>query len=73
MDAAAALVIVTWLGRAGRASSAWRDAVIGLAGLRVMQPSWFARFVAVPGAGLARWWFYRRRWKAAMTLAGLAP
>jgi hypothetical protein len=20
-----------------------------------------------------RWWFYRRRWKAAMTLAGLAP
>ena len=48
-------------------------AVAGLAGLRVIQPEWFARFVAVPVRDWWRWWFYRRRWKAAMTLAGLAP
>ena len=48
-------------------------AVIGLAGLRVIHPVWFARFVAVPVRDWLRWWFYRRRWKAAMTLAGLAP
>ena len=36
-------------------------------------PEWFARFVAVPVLDWLRWCFYRRRWKAAMTLAGLAP
>ena len=39
----------------------------------MIQPVWFARFVAVPVRDWLRWWFYRRRWKAAMTLAGLAP
>ncbi len=74
VDAVAALVVVTWLGLgwpgvAGLALAA----VAGLAGLRVIQPEWFARFVAVPVRDWWRWWFYRRRWKAAMTLAGLAP
>ena len=73
-DAAALLVFATWLGLSwpgivGLAAAA----VIGLAGLRIMQPVWFARFVAVPVRDRWRWWFYRRRWKAAMTLAGLAP
>jgi DNA segregation ATPase FtsK/SpoIIIE, S-DNA-T family len=39
----------------------------------LLWPDWFARFVTVP---LRDWWrslFYRRRWQAAMTLAGLAP
>ena len=74
VDAVAALVVVTWLGLGwpgvvGLAAIA----VVGLAGLRVLQPAWFARFVAVPVRDWLRWWFYRRRWKAAMTLAGLAP
>ena len=73
-DAAAALIFATWLGLrwpgiAGLAALA----VIGLAGLRVMQPEWFTRFVSVPVRDWWRWWFYRRRWKATMTLAGLAP
>ena len=73
-DAMAALVVVTWLGMGwpgvvGLAAVA----VVGLAGLRILQPVWFARFVAVPVRDWLRWWFYRRRWKAAMTLAGLAP
>ena len=74
IDAVAVLVVVTWLGLSwpGLAGIA-TIAVIGLAGLRVLQPAWFARFVAVPVRNWLRWWFYRRRWKAAMTLAGLAP
>ena len=74
IDAVAALVVVTWLGLSwpGVAGLA-AVAVIGLAGLRIIQPAWFARFVAVPVRDWLRWWFYRRRWKAAMTLAGLAP
>src|SRR4029077_19192493 len=58
-----------WAGGGGRAGVA----VTGLAGLRVLQPLWFARFVAVPVRDWLRWWFYRRRWKAAMNLAGLPP
>ena len=74
VDAVAALVVVTWLGLGwpgvvGLAALA----IVGLAGLGVIQPAWFARFVAVPVRDWLRWWFYRRRWKAAMTLAGLAP
>src|SRR6266567_3216874 len=74
LDAVATLVVVAWLGLGwpgvvGLALAA----VAGLVGLRVIQPEWFARFVAVPVRDWWRWWFYRRRWKAAMTLAGLAP
>src|SRR4029077_10104964 len=58
-----------WAGGGGRAGVA----VTGLAGLRVLQPAWFARFVSVPVRDWLRWWFYRRRRKSAMTLAGLAP
>ena len=74
LDAVAALMAVTWLGMGWPGVAGLVVlAVIGLAGLRVIQPVWFARFVAVPVRDWLRWWFYRRRWKAAMTLAGLAP
>jgi len=74
LDAVATLIVVAWMGLgwpgvAGLALAA----VAGLAGMRVIQPEWFARFVAVPVRDWLRWCFYRRRWKAAMTLAGLAP
>jgi S-DNA-T family DNA segregation ATPase FtsK/SpoIIIE len=74
LDAVAALVVIAWLGLGwpGVAGLAV-VASIGLAGLRALQPEWFARFVAVPVRDRWRWWFYRRRWKASMTLAGLAP
>ena len=74
VDAVAALVAVTWLGLSwpGVAGLA-AVAITGLTGLRVLQPVWFARFVAVPVRDWLRWWFYRRRRTAAMTLAGLAP
>ena len=74
LDAVAALVVIAWLGLGwpGVAGLAV-VASIGLAGLRALQPEWFARFVAGPVRNRWRWWFYRRRWKASMTLAGLAP
>jgi S-DNA-T family DNA segregation ATPase FtsK/SpoIIIE len=73
-DAVAMLVVVTWLGLGWPGLAALAAvAIIGLVGLRVIQPLWFARFVAVPVRDRLRWWFYRRRWKAAMILAGLAP
>jgi len=39
----------------------------------LLWPEWFARHVAQPARDQWRHWFYRRRWQAAMTLAGLAP
>ena len=67
------LVFVTWLGLGWPGIAGLAAVGCGLVGLRIMQPGWFARFVAVPVRDRWRWWFYRRRWKAAMTLAGLAP
>jgi DNA segregation ATPase FtsK/SpoIIIE, S-DNA-T family len=72
--AAAALVVTTWLGLSWPGLAALAAVVIaGLAGLRLIRPEWFTRFVTVPVLDWLRWVFYRRRWKAAMTLAGLAP
>ncbi len=74
LDAVIGLVVVTWLGlRWPGVIALAAVAAVGLVGLRVLQPEWFARFVAVPLRDWLRWWFYRRRWKAAMILAGLAP
>jgi S-DNA-T family DNA segregation ATPase FtsK/SpoIIIE len=72
--AVAVLATMIWLGFGwpGLAAVAL-VAAIALAGLRVIQPEWFTRFVTVPLLDWLRWLFYRRRWKAAMTLAGLAP
>jgi len=68
VDAVAALVVVTWLclswpGVVGLATIA----VVGLAGLRVIHPVWFARVRGGAVRDWLAWWFYRRRWKAAMT------
>lgn len=74
LDACTALLAYTW------ASLGWPCVVAmvlvtagALATLRLVRPGWFARFVADPMRDKTRWWFYRRRWHAAMTLAGLAP
>ena len=74
LDAVAALVVLTWLGLSWPGVAGLAAAVaVALTGLRIVQPVWFTRFVAVPARNWFRWWFYRRRRKAAMTLAGLAP
>jgi DNA segregation ATPase FtsK/SpoIIIE, S-DNA-T family len=74
VDTAAGIVILTW------AKAGW-PGVAGLAGgvalalliLRVWRPAWFTRFIAFPVRCRWRWWVYRRRWQAVMTVAGLAP
>ena len=73
-DATATLVIFVWL-RAG-----WPGVVVlaavtltGLLVLRLAWPGWFARLVSGPARNRWRWWFYRRRWQAVLTVAGVAP
>lgn len=74
LDAAAALVVFTWL------KLRWPGVVglavivaAGLVALRLLRPDRFTRFVASPVRNRWRGWFYRQHWHAAMTLAGLAP
>jgi DNA segregation ATPase FtsK/SpoIIIE, S-DNA-T family len=73
-DAAVALVVFDWLrlGWPGVTGLVLLVAVL-LVALRMLRPEWFTRFIAGPARDKWRWWFYRRRWHAAMTLAGLAP
>ena len=73
-DAAVALVVFDWvnLGWPGVLGLALLVAAV-LVALRLLWPVWFSRFVACPARDRWRWWCYRRRWHAAMTLAGLAP
>jgi S-DNA-T family DNA segregation ATPase FtsK/SpoIIIE len=74
LDAAAGLVALDWaeLRWPGLISLA-AVAAGGLVAMRIWRPGWFSRFIAVPVRCRCRWWFYRRRWHAVMTIAGLAP
>jgi len=47
--------------------------VASLTALRLLSPHWFARLVTSPARNKWRWWSYRRRWEAVMTISGLAP
>jgi S-DNA-T family DNA segregation ATPase FtsK/SpoIIIE len=78
LDGLAALLVLTWL------KLGWQGLVTvavvlvlsissALTGLRLLRPDWFTRLITRPARDRWRRWFYRRRWQAAMTLAGLAP
>jgi len=73
-DAAAGLVALAWL-RGGWPGVVVLAAVVtvGLVAPRLARPGWFARLVSGPARNRWRWWFYRRRWHAMLTIAGLAP
>ena len=74
LDAVVAGLAFTWvkLGWPGLVALVL-SVVAALALLRLLLPGWFAKLVSDPARNRWRWWFYRRRWQAAMTLAGLAP
>ena len=77
-DAVCALMVFTWLrlgwpGLAAVAAALVFVTSAGLVALWLVRPDWFTRFVVDPLRDTWRRWFYRRRWQAAMTLAGLAP
>jgi S-DNA-T family DNA segregation ATPase FtsK/SpoIIIE len=74
LDVAAGLITLAWLelGWPGEVVLA-TVTVAALVMVWLIRPDWFARFVTTAARDKLRWWFYRRRWRAAMTLAGLAP
>ncbi len=74
LDLAALLVTEVWLqaGWPGLTALA-AVTVAALAVLRFAWPGWFARLVTVPVRCRWRWWYYRRRWQAVMTITRLAP
>src|SRR6266568_8552159 len=74
LDAAAGIVILTWI------KARWPGVIVltvlgtsGTAVLRLWRPDWFTRLVGTPTRCRWRWWFYRRHWRAVLTIAGLAP
>jgi S-DNA-T family DNA segregation ATPase FtsK/SpoIIIE len=78
LDALSALLIFTWVklgwpGVAAMASVLVFVSSAGLVALWLVSPGSFRRWVVDPLRDWWRSWFYRRRWTAAMTLAGLAP
>jgi S-DNA-T family DNA segregation ATPase FtsK/SpoIIIE len=78
LDAVGALLVFTWLklgwpGVAAVASLLVFVTSASIVALWLVSPASFRRFVVDPLHDWWRHWFYRRRWTAAMTLAGLAP
>jgi len=74
LDGACALLVFTWLKLGWPALVALvAFLVTDVALVYLLWPEWFARFITAPLRDGWRCWFYRRRWNAAMTLAGLAP
>jgi DNA segregation ATPase FtsK/SpoIIIE, S-DNA-T family len=74
LDLAVATVVMVWLnahwgGLIGLAAGA----AFLLAVWRWRWPDTFRQYVTCAARNRWRWWFYRRRWQAAMTLARLAP
>ena len=71
---AAGLMVIAWL-RLGWPAVVVPAAIVaaGLVVLRAARPAWFARLVSGPARDRWRWWYYRRRWHAVMTIARLAP
>jgi S-DNA-T family DNA segregation ATPase FtsK/SpoIIIE len=74
LDAGCAALVLAWLklGWPGLVALAV-VALLALALVYLLWPGWFARTIVQGARDHWRRWFYRRRWQAAMTLAGLAP
>jgi S-DNA-T family DNA segregation ATPase FtsK/SpoIIIE len=74
LDAACTLLVFAWLklGWPGLVLLA-AVAVLALGVAYLLWPGWFIRHVVQATRNFCRHWFYRRRWMAAITLAGLAP
>lgn len=74
LDATATLLVFTWLklGWPGMVALA-ASAVTALGMVYLLWPDWLMRHVVQALRDYRRHWFYRRRWQAAMTVAGLAP
>jgi S-DNA-T family DNA segregation ATPase FtsK/SpoIIIE len=74
LDAAAGVIAIIWLNAGWPGLDSLTGAVLaGLLALRLARPDWFARLVTARARNRWRWWCYRRRWHAVMTITRLAP
>jgi DNA segregation ATPase FtsK/SpoIIIE, S-DNA-T family len=74
LDAIAGIIVLAWAeaGITGEACLAVLTASL-LVAVWLMWPAWFHRHVTIALRDKVHRWYYWRRWRAAMTLAGLAP
>jgi len=74
LDLAAGTVALVWLNGGWPAVAGLATAVaVTLAGWWWRFPASFRLFVAGPVRNRWRWWFYRRRWQAVLTISRLVP
>jgi len=74
LDAAAGVLVLAWYQAGWPGDIAAVTSALGvLAIVRIMWPDWFTRLVTVPVRCRWRWWCYRRRWRAVLTITGLGP
>ena len=74
VDVMAGVVLLVWLNAGWQGVAVMMGATVAaLAALQLAFPRWFARLVSAPAGNRWRWWCYRRRWQAVMTITRLAP
>jgi len=74
LDVAAGALLLVWADTGWQGLATLAGVVVTcLAALRLASPRWFARLISGPVRDRWRWWCYRRRWQAVMTISRLAP
>jgi DNA segregation ATPase FtsK/SpoIIIE, S-DNA-T family len=74
LDVTAGALLLLWINTGWSGLAVLAGAVlVALVALRLAWPSWFARLVTRPVRNRWRWWCYRRRWQAVLTITRLAP
>src|SRR5215472_331867 len=74
LDMAAGVLVLAWYQAGWPGVIAAVTSAAGVLGIvRIVWPGWFTRLVWVPVRCRWRWWYYRRHWRAVLTIAGLAP
>jgi S-DNA-T family DNA segregation ATPase FtsK/SpoIIIE len=74
LDVTAGVLLLLWAGTGWQGLATCAGiALTSLIALRLTGPRWFARLITAPARNRWRWWCYRRRWQAVMTITRLAP
>src|ERR1039457_3192128 len=74
LDVTAGALLLLWINTGWPGLAVLAGAVlVCLVALRLARPDWFTRLISRPVRDRWRWWCYRRRWQAVMTIARLAP
>jgi S-DNA-T family DNA segregation ATPase FtsK/SpoIIIE len=74
LDVAAGVLLLVWVNTGWQGLATLAGVVVTcLAALRLASPRRFTRLISAPARNRWRWWCYRRRWQAVMTISRLAP